>query len=340
MPQGGGFVLVVFAVAAMPARLSSMMEIPYNMGLGLAALGRPGYINLGRNEDLASRSEEAMRARTEDVLDAAYAAGVRWFDCARSYGLAEQFLGDWIRSRGHDVCVTSKWGYRYTADWRIDTGGSPHEVKDHSLAHLRHQAQETIETLGSVDVYQIHSATFESGVLDDEAVLAELARLRSTRNWKVGLSVSSPKQGDVIQAALEREHMGACLFDTVQCTYNVLEQAPFDALVEAHRRGLAVIVKEGMANGRVFQCQPLKDAAKKLGDVPVDALALAAVLAQPFEPYVLSGAVTADQLRSNLMAHDLAARLRQEPEFLETLMRDCRQDSAAYWADRAALAWN
>ncbi len=54
-------------------------------GFGLAAVGRPGYINLGRDEDLpAQRTVEAMRSRAHALLDAAYAAGVRYFDAARS----------------------------------------------------------------------------------------------------------------------------------------------------------------------------------------------------------------------------------------------------------------
>jgi aryl-alcohol dehydrogenase-like predicted oxidoreductase len=48
------------------------------IGLGLAAVGRPGYINLGRKTDLpAERTVEAMRERAHEVLDAAYAQGVR-----------------------------------------------------------------------------------------------------------------------------------------------------------------------------------------------------------------------------------------------------------------------
>src|SRR5580693_3392224 len=72
------------------------------IGLGLAALGRPGYITLGHAGDLA---------------------GERYFDAARSYGLAEEFLGSWLAARGlgrADVTVGSKWGYTYTAGWRVD----------------------------------------------------------------------------------------------------------------------------------------------------------------------------------------------------------------------------
>ena len=55
------------------------------IGLGLAALGRPGYINLGHATDLAGHTDvESLEATTHAVLDAAYAGGVRYVDAARS----------------------------------------------------------------------------------------------------------------------------------------------------------------------------------------------------------------------------------------------------------------
>src|SRR5215469_8538864 len=75
------------------------------IGLGLAAVGRPAYITAGRERDLPDRGVTAMRARTFEVLDAAYAAGVRYVDAARSYGLAEEFLGDWLAQPGHGATV-------------------------------------------------------------------------------------------------------------------------------------------------------------------------------------------------------------------------------------------
>ena len=69
------------------------------LGLGLAALGRPGYINLKRQDHLQERSAEAMQERCHEVLDKAYALGLRYYDCARSYGRSEEFLGAWLRKR-------------------------------------------------------------------------------------------------------------------------------------------------------------------------------------------------------------------------------------------------
>jgi putative resolvase len=82
------------------------------LGVGLAALGRPAYLNLGRTDALpAHRTVAKMRAASWAVLDAAYDAGIRWVDVARSYGLAEEFLAGWLERRDHpDVTVSSKWG--------------------------------------------------------------------------------------------------------------------------------------------------------------------------------------------------------------------------------------
>ena len=175
-------------------------------------------------------------------------------------------------------------------------------------------------------------------MLDDEAVLAELRAIKAERGWRIGASVSSPAQADVVAKALEAGG-DEKLFDALQVTYNVLEQGPHDALVRAAEAGVDIIVKEAMANGRALECAPLVAKAAEL-DVAPDALALAAVLAQPFRPHVLSGAVTAGQLASNLGADACARRLADDPDLLAELMRACRQDGAAYWKDRGALAWN
>src|SRR5262245_48092862 len=147
------------------------------IGLGLAALGRPAYINLGRDEDYGrERTVDVMEQRCHAMLDAAHAAGVRYVDAARSYGSAEAFLGTWLTSRrpARDaLTVGSKWGYSYVGGWRLDA--DVHEVKDLSVANLQKQIVESRALLGDwLQLYEIHSATIESGVLDDPHVLDEL----------------------------------------------------------------------------------------------------------------------------------------------------------------------
>jgi aryl-alcohol dehydrogenase-like predicted oxidoreductase len=315
------------------------------LGLGLAALGRPAYLNLGHARDLAGVTPPAALAgRAHAVLDAAFAHGVRYFDAARSYGRAEEFLADWLELRGvgsRAVTVGSKWGYAYTANWRSDA--AVHEVKEHSLEQLERQLAESRTLLGDrLGLYQIHSATQESGVLDDRLVVERLARARD-EGLAIGLSVSGPRQSETILRAIEIEAGGRPLFATVQATWNLLEPSAGAALAEARQHGLGVIVKEGLANGRLtvrndetsFAARRavLERSAADRGTT-IDALALAAVLSQPFVDVVLSGASTVEQLRSNLgaLAVDLGAAA-------DDLVAQVAEPSAEYWQTRARLPW-
>jgi aryl-alcohol dehydrogenase-like predicted oxidoreductase len=276
------------------------------LGLGLAALGRPGYLNVGHGAELGDdRSVDGLRARTFEVLEFAYEAGVRDFDVARSYGRGEEFLGEWLRAHNPaGVHVSSKWGYVYTAGWEV--AHDPPEVKHHDVETFLRQLNETRENLGEwLQLYQIHSATPESGVLRNDEVLTAMQET----DLPLGVSVSGTSQAETIDLALTTG-----LFDAVQATWNLLERAAGDALARAHAAGLRVYVKEALANGR-------------LADRDVEALA--AALAQPWATVVLSGAASVDVLRSNLRACDASPGELGEPE-----------DSAAYWATRSRLAWN
>jgi aryl-alcohol dehydrogenase-like predicted oxidoreductase len=301
------------------------------IGLGLAALGRPGYLTLGHDADLPAKDIAAMEAQCHAVLDAAWAAGVRWVDAARSYGRAEEFLASWLRSRKiapGDLFVSSKWGYAYTAGWRVHA--DQHEVKDHSVAQLKRQWPETLALLGPwLGLYQIHSATMESGVLDDPAIPDALERIRA-RGVQVGLTLTGPRQAETLRQALELK-----LFDAVQATWNLLEPSVGPALVEAKRAGLRIINKEALANGRLTArggIALLDRTAAHLGTTS-DALAIACALKQPFVDVVLSGAATVEQLQSNL-------RLPVVDDATLAELSGLAEDPAAYWSARSKLAWN
>jgi len=316
------------------------------IGLGLAALGRPGYINLGHAADLGGETAvEQMEAGTFEVLDAARKAGIRYLDAARSYGRGEAFLGHWLATRKiapGAITVGSKWGYTYTAGWKVDA--EKHEVKDHSLATLQRQIAESREILGPyLNLYQIHSATLESGVLENQEVLEELVLMRGD-GLKIGLSVTGPRQAEVVRRALEVKAAGERVFDCVQATWNLLESSVGEALAAAHAAGVGVIIKEGLANGRLTarnvdpafaaKRSVLEDAAAELG-VTLDALALAAVLDQPWVDVVLSGAATVEQLHANLKALDVIWN-----DQLRDRLRNLAEAPTEYWETRARLAWN
>lgn len=306
------------------------------LGLGLAALGRPAYINVGHSEDLQGRrSVAALREHAHGVLDAALASGVAYLDAARSYGKAESFLADWLAERGINVgtvTVGSKWGYTYTADWAMDA--EVHEVKEHSRQNLDRQIVESRSLLGRhLRVYQIHSATRESGVLDNTDVLARLAEVRDG-GLIVGLSTSGPDQAGTIRRAADIEWGGTRLFGSVQATWNLLEPSAGTALAEVHEAGIGVIVKEALGNGRLTGRNP--DVAPRLGasssGFGADAIAMAAALQRPWADVVLSGAATPGQLASNLTAFEV-------PPTAVADLPEMAEDARKYWAIRSELAW-
>ncbi|MCB0127403.1 MAG: aldo/keto reductase [Caldilineaceae bacterium] len=326
---------------------TSSALFPSRLGLGLAALGRPGYINLGHATDLGQHYDvAALQAHAAAVLDVAWANGVRYFDAARSYGRAEAFLQHWLTSRAIDpatVSVGSKWGYTYTAGWQVHA--EHHEIKEHSLAKFTEQWAETHQHLGPyLRLYQIHSATLESGVLTNQPVLTALAQLRAEHGVAIGLSLSGAAQAATLEQALAVTVEGVRLFDVVQATWNLLERSVGPLLAAAQQAGLRVIVKEALANGRLTarnlapafapQLALLQREAARL-QTTVDALALAAVLHQPWVAVVLSGAATAEQLTANLAALHVA----YDDQAAQTLTA-LTESPAHYWATRSALAWN
>ncbi len=315
------------------------------LGLGLAALGRPGYINLKHSQDLGLQKDvNSVEQHADGVLDAAWEAGIRYYDAARSYGLAETFLGKWLTNRRispDEVTVGSKWGYTYTANWQVNA--KVHEVKEHSLEVLRRQRQESDQNLGKyLRLYQIHSATLESGVLENQEVLDELACYQQD-GLVIGLTLSGSNQAEVLQRAMEIAIDGRMLFGCVEATWNLLEPSAGSTLQEAHRRGMGVIVKEALANGRLTennddpsfasQLAALKQAADEQ-KTTVDALALAAVLAQPWADVVLSGAATRAQIISNVAALQInwSSALSERFSWLV-------ETPESYWKKRSNLSW-
>src|SRR5262249_24927507 len=134
------------------------------------------------------------------------------------------------------------------------------------------------------------------------------------------------------------------VFDGVQATWNLLEPSAGAALHTAHEAGLGVIVKEGLANGRLTgrnddsrftgKRRILDQYASKLG-CPLDVLALSAVLAQPWADVVLSGAAAVEQLESNVKAIDVKWN-----GDLAGLISQLAESPDEYWTTRSKLAWN
>ena len=146
------------------------------------------------------------------------------------------------------------------------------------------------------------------------------------------LSTSGPEQGKTVERAIETGG-----FDTVQATWNVLEPSTGPALAAAHEAGMGVIVKEAVANGRLTSrgaIPELDEVARRLG-ATADAVALAAVLAEPWVDVVLSGAATREHLVSNLAAWGLPW-----DDEAAAALAGLAEEPGNYWQERSDMQWN
>lgn len=307
------------------------------IGLGLAALGRPDYINIRQNIDI-DKSKTAFKTNAFDVMDFAYKKGVRYFDTAPSYGLGEQFLLDWKNSRQHkDLVLSTKWGYTYVANWELGFAGK-HEVKEHSVSKLNEQWETSKALCPQLKIYQVHSATLESGILTDTSIHERLFQLKKEFGLQIGITTSGANQSKILNIAKNIAVNNQLLFDSYQVTYNIFEQSTFNTLQRLKALGKTIIIKEALANGRVFTSnnskKPLELLAKTY-NVGSDAIALRFVIDTLHPNMVLSGASSSNHLAQNLKALDF----KLPSEDLE-LLKSLKVNSTDYWNERNSLAWN
>ena len=313
------------------------------IGLGTAAIGRPLYINIKDEATAEEFSIESFRKKGIKMLETAYQLGVRYFDTAPGYGMAESMLIDWVAQKDDKTIeVATKWGYTYVADF--DPCAEVHEVKEHSLEKLNAQWSVSTELLPYLTSYQIHSATLETGVLDNIAVLERLSELKQQHGLLIGITSTGANQVDVLKKALSVQVDGEDLFDLFQVTYNVFDQSIAPLAEEISNGNKRLVIKEALANGRVFPNEKypnyseiykfLEDLSVKY-NVGVDAIALRFCMDSIPVFSVLSGAAIERHLSDNLKVNGF--RL-EEKEIAN--IRGLAISSDYYWKERKQLGWS
>jgi aryl-alcohol dehydrogenase-like predicted oxidoreductase len=151
-----------------------------------------------------------------ELMDAAWAAGITWFDTADAYGggRSETYVGEWIRSRRPD-------GLRLTTK----TFNAMAEGEDRGLApvRVRRQIETSLQRLGveRVDLYLAHAWDPDIPVAELAGVFDELVTA-----GKVGAYGVSNVDGRQL-----REAIGAGSFAAVQNSYSLLDRVVEDEIL-------------------------------------------------------------------------------------------------------------
>lgn len=313
------------------------------IGLGTAAIGRPSYINIRQESTPETFNLEAFKQNGIAVLEMAYKQGIRYFDTAPNYGLAEDLLINWVKGKNDEsIEIATKWGYTYTANF--DSNAVEHEHKEHSLQRLNEQWEVSKNLLPHLTTYQIHSATFQTKVLENDEILNRLMELKLEHQLKIGITVSGDNQVDILKKAVEVTVNGQELFDAFQVTYNVFDQSLATIANDLKKANKRLIIKEALANGKVFpnsnfphynKLYAVLNQLAKQYNVGVDAIALR-FCEDSLSPFkVLSGAAVEEHITANLMVNDFELT-NNEIELLKSFAIEPK----AYWQERKQLNWN
>jgi aryl-alcohol dehydrogenase-like predicted oxidoreductase len=178
-------------------------------------------------------------AQIRACTDAAFEAGINFFDTANAYGrgVAETAWGQILSNRPRHSFILATKVYMPMSDDPTDRGLSATQITkqiDRSLAHLR---------TDYVDLYQAHR--FDPDVPLEETLEAFQQVVTSGKARYIGFSEWKPEQ---IQAAIRI--VGAELFVSSQVQYSLLWQAPeAEIFPQCAAHGISQIVWAPLAQG-------------------------------------------------------------------------------------------
>ena len=318
-----------------------------------------GAANLG-NLHRAVSDEEARK-----ILDAAWDAGVRYFDTAPHYGLglSERRLGEFLRTKPRDsFTLSTKVGRLLrsaedgTPEW--DTTDGFHVLStlrrrwDFTAEGIGASIQESLSRLGMdrIDLVLLHDPERYDLALAVDSALPALVGLREA--GLVGSVGVGSMSADAITACVQ----GADL-DTVMVAgrHTLIEQHA--GMLDACRRtGTRIVAASVFNSGLLASAQPVRTGRYEYGDVPDDvwtrvsaiaavcaefdtplpAAAMQFVLQHPSVESVVVGSSRPEQIRQNVELLDLAV-----PAALWTrLLEDGLIDPASIPADPIATSPN
>jgi aryl-alcohol dehydrogenase-like predicted oxidoreductase len=256
---------------------------------------------------------------TRKVIDAAFDAGVTFFDTADVYGGggSEEQLGAILKERRHQVVIATKWGSGMEAR---------HDTALGSRRYIREAVEASLGRLGTdyIDLYQMHWQCPKTPIEETIAALDELVQAGKVRY--IGHShFGGWELADADWTARANRHTR---FVSAQNHYSLIaREAEAELIPACERFGVGLLpyfpLANGWLTGKYRRDRPAPEGARMAGraidertyDV-IEALAafaeargrsmvdiaIGALLHQPAVACVIAGATRAEQVVANAAA--------------------------------------
>jgi aryl-alcohol dehydrogenase-like predicted oxidoreductase len=195
---------------------------------------------------------EVDNERSVRLLRSAFEKGINYFDTADTYGsgLGETILAEAFGGMRDDVVISTKIGYDFYN--HTQRRGQQERPQDWSEDFIRFALEQSLTRLGSdyVDFLQLHNTKMDA--IEDDALFELMEEFKGEGKIRAYGVALGPKIGwleEGVKAMRERDLAG------VQMIYNLLEQDPGRALIEAARETETSLVvrvphSSGMLEGR------------------------------------------------------------------------------------------
>ena len=279
-----------------------------------------------------------FRALTDDeawaVLEAAWDAGIRYFDTAPHYGLglSERRLGAFLQTKPRgDFVLSTKVGRLLRpnpdhAPGGLDTANDFHvpddrrRVWDFSEAGIRASIAESQERLGieRIDLLYLHDPERHDLEL---AIASAFPALEAVRAEGI---VGAVGVGSMVSDALARSVREADLdLIMVAGRYTLLEQpAATDVLPACAQRGTGIVAASVFNSGLLAQSEPKRDGRYEYGALPEELwqrlVRIAAICADhdvPLPAAAIQFPLQASVVRSVVVGGSRPAQLQQNAEY-------------------------
>lgn len=258
-------------------------------------------------------------AETRAVVDAAFDAGITFFDTADVYGAggSEEQLGQIFKTRRHNVILATKWGSGME---------NRHDIAWGSRRYIRQACEASLRRLDTdyIDLYQMHWQCPRTPIEETIAALDELVQEGKIRY--IGHSHFSG--WELADADWIARTSGHERFISAQNHYSLLERSAEQDLIPACERfGVGLLpyfpLANGWLTGKYRRDRPAPEGARMAGRAidertydmieglhafaqargrtMVD-IAIGALLAQPSVGCVIAGATRVAQVISNAAA--------------------------------------
>ena len=236
------------------------------------------------------------------LLNRALDIGINFIDSSAAYRWSEELIAKYVGHRRDEFIFATKCG-----SWRVQQpNGEWVQTLDYTAEAIAPQIERSLRRLKTdhIDIIQLHSPNY-----DDVAKGDGLEGLKKAQAAGKVRFISLSADGEVARKAIE---IGE--YDTLQITYNVLQQEPAELIAAAREKDMGIIIKAPIANAIYEKLRPndgsavLWDRAQTIlapevvGNLPRVDVALRWLLCDTNVHTAIVGTTNAGHLEANVTA--------------------------------------